>query len=412
MGHKVKLDFLTTVSPKYAREIIDSYVTPLGFESLSIKSCLGRVLASDLISPEDLPYFDRSLVDGYAMRSKDSQGASETNPLVLWKKGSVRVGELPKISVSEGECVYVSTGAYVPSGADSVIMQEFTREMGDVVEIMKPVYKGENIVRMGEDIKKGDIIFKKGKRITVHDIGIFAALGLTKIPVFKKPKVAIISTGDEIVSPDEKAGSGKIRDINGYLLDGLFTKLGGETVTPGIAKDEIEDVVNKLSLVKDCDIFCVSGGSSKGERDVIAKALEKSGGRILFHGVNIRPGKPFLFGLIWDKPFFGLPGHPLSCLIVTYRFVVPFFLKVAGCSETSPKTLKGVLITNVPSSQGIEEYVNVRIIPKGREIFVEPIFAKSAVISVLTFSCGYIVVDENREGYEKGEEVDVYFYES
>ncbi|MCX7856888.1 MAG: molybdopterin molybdotransferase MoeA [Deltaproteobacteria bacterium] len=411
MEHKKRFDFLSTVSPTYVEEVLNSYTPDAKVELVRIDDACGRVFAEDVLAPEDLPYFDRSLVDGYAVVSKNSQGASETNPVMLQKKGNVKVGMVPQISVEDGECVYVNTGAYIPPGADSVVMQEFTREMESVVEILKPVYRGENIIQRGEDVKNGQIVFKKGKVITPFDIGVCAALGITELIVFKKPTVGIMSTGDEIVSPFDNAKEGKVRDVNGYVLFTLFRRLGGQIYYVGIARDEIEDVKVKLSMLRDSDMFCVSGGSSKGERDLIIEAVKELGGDILFHGVNIKPGKPFFYGLLWGKPLFGLPGHPLSCIAVTYRFVLPVFFKMLGFESRVPKTLKGILTTNVPSTYGVEEYVNVIVKEVDDKIFVEPLFAKSATISILSQSSGYIVVDQDREGYEKEEEVRVFLYE-
>ncbi len=409
--HRKRLDFLTTISASRAREIIDSYEIELDSESVRIEESVGRVLAEDIFSPEDLPYFDRSLVDGYAVSFKDSIGASENNPIILTKKGTVRVGELPKLVLGRGECVYANTGALIPDGADSVVMQEFARETGDFVEILRPVYKGENVIFKGEDVKKGELVLTKGKRISPFDVGVLAALGVTELRVKKRPKVGIVSTGDEIIPPQEKADSGKVRDVNGYALISLFRKLGGETTYAGISTDNIEDLMEKLTLIKESDILIISGGSSKGERDMIVEAVKELGGDLFFHGVNIRPGKPFFFGLIWNRPIFGLPGHPLSCLIVAHRFVLPLFHKLAGEREKRSKSIYGILTTNVPSTYGVEEYVNVRVEVEGKNVFVHPVFAKSASVAVLTRSSGYLAVDESKEGHEKGEEVKVYLYE-
>lgn len=406
-----RLEFLTTISAKKAQEIINSYDVELGCEYLRLEEATGRILAEDLFSPEDFPYFDRSLVDGYAVSSKDTFGASETSPVMLQKKGNIKVGEFTDLVLNEGECAYVSTGAAIPKGADSVVMQEFSREIGDLVEILRPVHSGENVIRKGEDIEKKKHLFSKGRRISPFDIGILAALGLKEVPIIKKPRVGIISTGDEIIPPEFEAQNGKVRDVNGYVLIGLFQKLGGEPVYAGIAKDEIKEVTKKISSIRECDIFAISGGSSKGERDIIVEAIKELGGKVLFHGVNIKPGKPFFYGIVWEKPIFGLPGHPLSCIIVTHKFLLPLFFKIAGERERRLKTIRGVLTTNVPSAYGVEEYVNVKVRFEKDLVLVDPIFAKSATIYSLSNSSGYIIVNESREGYEEGEEVQVFLYE-
>jgi molybdopterin molybdotransferase len=179
----------------------------------------------------------------------------------------------------------------------------------------------------------------------------------------------------------------------------------------GIAKDDIDEVIAKLYLLKDSDLLIISGGSSKGERDLIVEAVKRIGGEILFHGVNIKPGKPFFYASVWGKPLFGLPGHPLSCAIILHRFVLPLFLKIVGCENQRPRKVLGELTNNVPSSYGVEEYVNVKVRNDGKRVLVDPLFAKSAAISVFSISSGYIVVDEAREGFEEGEEVEVFLYE-
>jgi len=411
MNSKKRLDFLSTVKSIEAQKIINSYQVEIEKEFVNLEDACGRILADDFFSPEDFPYFDRSLVDGYAILSKNSQGASETNPVMLYKKGNVKVGEVPEVSVREGECVYLSTGALIPEGADSVIMQEYAREAGTIVEVLRPVYRGENVMKKGEDIKKGELLFRRGRRISPFDAGTFAALGVTRIPVFRRPVVGVLSTGDEIILPGEKATHGKVRDINRYVIMSLFNRLGGIVKDSGIAKDDIDEVIAKLYLLKDSDLLIISGGSSKGERDLIVEAVKRVGGKILFHGVNIKPGKPFFYASVWGKPLFGLPGHPLSCAIILHRFVLPLFLKIVGCENQRPRKVLGELTNNVPSSYGVEEYVNVKVRNDGKRVLVDPLFAKSAAISVFSISSGYIVVDEAREGFEEGEEVEVFLYE-
>lgn len=411
MRPKETKDFLRTISASQAMDLILGYEVEIQTEVISIEDAIGRILGEDIISPENLPPFPRSLVDGYAVKSKDTYGASETNPVLLEKKGTLRVGEEPKVKLGEGECMYVSTGSFIPEGAESVIMQEFTREEKGFVEVLRPVHKGENVMKEGEDLKRGDLVLKEGQKINPIHLGILSSLGITNVKVKRKIQVGILSTGDEIVSPYDPLVVGKVRDINGYLLKGLFSSLGATTLHAGIAKDDGEDLKEKLTGLLNCDLICVSGGSSKGERDLIVDVIRDLDGKILFHGVSIRPGKPFFFAILGGKPLFGLPGHPLSMWMVAQRFVLPLFYKIQGRREKKPEFISGKLVANVPSSYGIEEYVNVKISLSGNEVLVEPVFAKSGMVSVLLFSNGYLVVDENLEGLEKGQNVKVFLFD-
>jgi len=406
----MKKEFLTSISPKNALDIIESFTLTPKTEKIHIEDALDRVLAEDIIAAEDIPPFSRSLVDGYAVIVNDIQGAKETNPSLLTVKGEVRVGEESFTSVENGKAVSISTGAMLPQNADGVVMEEYTRRLQDEIEVTRPVFKGENICFKGEDIKKGDRLKSLGDRLTAFDLGVCAALGISHMTVYKRPEIAIISSGDEIVDIEKTPPLGKIRDINRYTITSLLRKEGVHCNFLGIARDAIHDITTKLEAAKTYDMTLISGGSSKGERDFIVDAIEMLGGNILFHGVNIKPGKPVIFGTLWDKPIFGLPGHPVSCILVVIRFVMPLISKLKGETTTSVNKIKGVLATNVPSSYGIEEYVRVTVKYDGEVFTIHPLFAKSSVISSLSRASGYIVVPEGLEGYEKEEEVEVHLF--
>jgi molybdopterin molybdotransferase len=282
--------------------------------------------------------------------------------------------------------------------------------MPGAVEITRAVYQGENICHEGEDIQKGKIVLRKGKSITSFDMGILAALGVSKVPVYKRSEVAVISSGDEIVGIEETPPFGKVRDINRYTVSGLLKKEGVHVTFLGHAKDSVQQITEKLELAKDYDIILISGGSSKGERDFVTASIEKLGGEIIFHGINIKPGKPTIYGKLFGKPIFGLPGHPGSCVMVTMRFVLPLVRRLQGKMIYGERTVGGILTTNVPSSYGIEEYVRVTLEKTDESRLVTPIFSKSAVISSLAQADGYIIVPEGTEGLEKGEAVEVYFF--
>ena len=406
--YEMKREFLTSIPPDKALEIIESFQVTQGREIIHIEAALDRVLAEDIVSGEDIPSFSRSLVDGYAVKVKDTQGAKETNPSLLFVNGEVLVGEDSTVAVEDGKSISITTGAMLPENANGIIMEEHARRLHDEIEITRPVFRGENICFKGEDIKKGERLKVRGERLSPFDLGVCAALGISKIPVYKRPKIAIISSGDEIVDIDESPHAGTVRDINRYTVANLLKKEGAQCDFLGTAKDTIHDITAKLEAAREYEMILVSGGSSKGERDFIVDAIEKLGGKILFHGVNIKPGKPVIFGVLWDKPVFGLPGHPVSCIMVVIRFVLPLLMKLKGELQTGTRNIKGKLATNVPSSYGIEEYIMVTIKSTDEGYAISPLFAKSSVISSLAQAAGYIVVPEGLEGYEKGEEVEVH----
>ena len=405
------MEFLKSITAEKALEIIESFPVITATETIDIEDALDRILTEDIISNEDIPPFSRSLVDGFAIKVKDTHGAKETAPSFLYLQGEIKIGEVAEITLENGHCIYISTGAMVPQGADGVVMQEYTRRMGDAVEVTKTAYKGENIIFAGEDIKKGNKVLGKGKRLSPFDLGILSALGVSRVPVFKTPVVGLISSGDEIVTIYQTPELGKIRDINRYTISNMLKKEDSIVKFIGIVKDNIGDITEKLVSARECNMILVSGGSSKGERDFITASIEKLGGEIIFHGVNIKPGKPVIFAKLWGKPVFGLPGHPTSCIMVMVRFVLPLVRNLKGEYGHEEKWGSGMLTNNIPSTYGIEEYVRVTVKYTDGRYYITPIFAKSSVISSLSDAAGYVVIPEGREGYEKGEEVEVHWFE-
>ena len=335
------MEFLNAVRPGEALGIIKSFTLPERKRSrVSIDEALGRVLAEEVIASEDIPPFARSLVDGFAIRVKDVYGARETTPALLVAKGEVKIGQETTLRVSPGETVYVATGAMLPDGADGVVMQEQTRQTAHDVEVTKTVYKGENICFQGEDIRSGSTVLAPGRRLSPFDIGVLAALGITQVSVYAVPRIALISSGDEIVPVDLPLSPGKVRDINRYTISNLLASAGCAVHFVGIATDTLSDLKAKLQETKDFDLVILSGGSSKGQGDFATAAVEALGGRILFHGINVRPGKPTIFGSLSEKPVFGLPGHPVSCSLALLRFVFPIVTLLKG-EETSRHGQRG-----------------------------------------------------------------------
>lgn len=405
------MEFLKAITAQEALEMINAFPVSLHTEVSSLEDSLGRIVADDVVAQEDIPSFSRSLVDGFAIKVKDTQGAKETNPALLYYKGEIRIGEETKAVLEDGTCIYVSTGAMMPEGADGVVMQEYTRRMGDAVEITRTIHKGENIIFTAEDIRLGSIVLKQGKRLTPFDLGVLSALGMADIWVYKKLKIAIMSSGDEIIPIDQQPTPGQIRDINRYTVFNISKKALADTTFIGIARDNPEDIKELLRGAHESDMILVSGGSSKGERDYITASIEQLGGKILFHGINIKPGKPTIFATLWGKPVFGLPGHPVSCIMALTRFVMPLVKRLQGETRGGEKRTTGTLTTNIPSSYGIEEYVRVTVAYDKEGCKITPLFAKSSVISSLSQATGYIIVPEAKEGFEQGEEVEVYYFE-
>ena len=406
---KIKMEFLLAVTSKEAMSVIGSFsLPPKKTETVSITTAIGRILAEDIVATEDVPPFPRSLVDGFAVRVKDIYGARETTPSLLVTKGEVRVGEETSLAVASGEAIYVATGAMLPAGADGVVMQEQTRQTGRDLEVTKPVHKAENICFQGEDIRKGSQVMRRGMRVSPFSVGVLAALGVAQVPVYQVPTVALISSGNEIVPVDAGLRPGKVHDINGHTISGLVASRGASARFLGIAADTIEEITGKLETAREFDLILLSGGSSKGQSDVVTTAIERLGGEVLFHGINVKPGKPTIFARLWGKPVFGLPGHPVSCSLIAVRFVFPLLAALAGETNRTEHVLPGTLEINVPSTYGVEEYVRVKVARGERGYIVSPLFAKSAVISMLAEADGYIVVPEGKEGLEAGEEVEVY----
>ncbi len=404
------MEFLTSITPAEALSLIASVPTGLLREELvSLEKAAGRALAAEIAAGEDVPPFPRSLVDGYAVKAKDSYGAREGTPAFLRVVGEVSVGEAAEKQVGDGEAVYVATGAMMPEGADGVVMIEHSRQVDGAVEITHAVRRGENVCFKGEDVRNGQVILEKGRTISSFDAGVLAALGIVSVPVYERPLVGLISSGNEIVPVDAALEAGKVRDINGHTISNLLKKQGCRVRFGGIAKDTIDDISAKLLALRDCDALLLSGGSSKGQSDFVTAALERLGGKVLFHGISIKPGKPTIFGLLGEKPVFGLPGHPVSCAMVVLRFVRPLLARLKGeVFAPALRSLYGRLTTNVPSSYGIEEYVRVRVERvEGTMPLVTPIFAKSSVISTLSQADGYFVVPAGQEGIEAGVEVEV-----
>ncbi|MEN2986523.1 MAG: gephyrin-like molybdotransferase Glp [Thermodesulfovibrionaceae bacterium] len=380
-------------------------------ETVPIELAYGRVTYEDIIAPEDLPGFNRCTVDGFAVKSSDTFGAKETSPRYLTLKGEIPMGEPPCFSITSGETAAISTGGMLPEGADAVVMLEHVNVVSkDLVEILKAVSPGENIIFKDEDIKKGEIVISAGHRLKPHDIGALAGLGIKEIRVVKKPTVSIILTGDEIIPHTYPAMPGKVRDINSFILEGVLIHSGASALKMGIVKDdynEIKGLVNKAFEIS--DIVIITGGTSAGIRDLTAKIIDEIGTPgVLFHGVSIKPGKPIIGGVCGGKPVFGLPGHPVAVYICFELFVKPVIEKMLGLSDKNfKKTVKAILTKSISSQPGRQDFIRVYLEKKEGKILATPLLSKSGLIMSLVKADGILRIPASLLGFEEGEEVTV-----
>ncbi|NJE41681.1 gephyrin-like molybdotransferase Glp [Thermococcus sp. GR6] len=397
--------FLKVVPLEEALKVIDSFPLKPEIEEVSLEEALGRVLAEDVVSPIDVPPFDRATVDGYAIRAEDTFMASESEPVRLKVIGEINAGDTPTIELKPGESVYISTGAPLPKGADAVIQFEDVDREGDEVVIYKPAYPSLGVMKRGADIPKGSSLLEKGTRLGFKETALLSAVGFSKVRVFRKPKVAVISTGNEVILPGTELKYGQIYDINGRAIADAVRELGGEAIFLGIARDDRESL-RELILrgVECCDIVLLSGGASGGIRDLTSSIIEELG-EVKIHGIAIQPGKPTIIGLINGKPIFGLPGYPTSCLTNFTLLVAPLLRKLLG-RENEVRKVKKRLAHKVFSVKGRRQFLPVRI--EGEKAV--PILKGSGAVTSFIDADGFIEVPENVEILEAGEEVEVTFF--
>ena len=397
--------FLKVVPLERALEVIESFPLEPGVERVPLESALGRILAEDVVSPIDVPPFDRATVDGYAVRAEDTFMASESEPVKLKVVGEVNAGDFPDFELKPGESVYISTGAPLPKGADAVIQFEDVDREGEEVIIYKPAYPGLGVMKAGTDIPKGKPLLKRGTRLGFKETALLSAVGIAEVPVFRKPKVAVISTGNELVLPGEELKPGQIYDINGRAIADAVRELGGEAVFLGIARDNRESLKALIEKgVECCDIVILSGGASGGIRDLTSSIIEELG-EVKIHGIAIQPGKPTIIGLINGKPVCGLPGYPTSCLTNFTLLVAPLLRRLIG-RESEVRKVKKRLAHKVFSVKGRRQFLPVRI--EGEKAI--PILKGSGAVTSFVDADGFIEVPENVEILEAGEEVEVTFF--
>lgn len=398
------------ISLEDGMRILLECVTPISRqEEVGLLEATGRVLAEPVVAGMSVPPFPRAAMDGYAVIAEDTFGAGNFNPVRLSLIEVIHAADIAEREVGRGTCIQVATGSPIPRGADAVVQVEDTEleEPGqaDKVKIYKPVYPRQNVSPQGEDIQAGREILAAGTRLDPSKIGVLAALGLTRIPVFARPAVAVIPSGNEIVTPGDPLEPGKIYDINSYTLAALIQEAGGVPRLFPIMKDTLEDVRRTLRDALACDLTVLSGGSSVGERDVMVEAVE-SLGEVKFHGIAVKPGKPTLCGVIEGKLVLGMPGYPTSCLTNGYGLLVPLLRKVARLPELRTGGVQLPMSRRYTSTIGRHQYLPVRI--EGGEVV--PAFKESGAITSMADAEGYIEIPANVDLVEKGEPVQVKFF--
>lgn len=401
-------EFLNLMDPDEVKKIIDSLNMERKIERINLSDAYQRVLAEDVHALIDLPPFNRASMDGYAVQAQDTFGASEDNPIILNLIEKIRAGDSPSKEVQKGTCSEVGTGAPLPAGADAVVMVEVTDIQKDKVEIMEAVAPGTNRALQGSDIEKGQLLMEKGTLLTAAKIGALSAVGLKEIPVFAKPIVAVISTGNELIKPEEELKQGKLYDINSESISNAVKSCGCTPLASTIVKDDYDSIKNRINSYKDADVIITSGGTSAGAGDILRQVVEDMG-KILVHGISVKPGKPTLIGTLPDEGgnvvLFGLPGYPVSALMIFHGFVAPFLRGIAGVNEFMEKkesrSLK--LGRRYHSARGRSHFVLVKI----EDNIAHPILKDSGAITALADADGYFEVPKNVEIMEKGEKVKV-----
>jgi molybdenum cofactor synthesis domain-containing protein len=399
--------FSELISVAEAREIVGSTGTPLGRrDRVALGEAHRRVLAEDIVSPRDVPPFARAAMDGYAVRAEDTTGASRSRAATLRVKDTIYTGQTASDAVGAGECFEIATGAPIPPGADAVVMVEETdRDSDGTVRIFTSARTGQHIGRQGTDIQSGQTVLSRGDRLTASRLGTVAAMGYRDIDVFGTPRVAIASTGNEIVEPGRTLAPGQLYDVNRYTLASVVNEHGGLAAPRGVVPDTLDALDAALDDCLTDDLVILSGGTSVGERDLIVDAVSRRG-RVLFHGIAVKPGKPTLFGMIDDTPIFGLSGYPTSCLVNAYVLVVPLLRRLAHLPAYEPRRASLRLARPVTSVAGRRQFLTVRV----DDDLVHPTFKGSGDITSMAQADGYVEVPESVEILEEGATVEVVFF--
>lgn len=409
------MELLEVHTVREVKDVILQRFKPINeYIEVPIIDAVNMVLAQDILSKEDVPSFNRSTVDGYAVKASDTYGSTDSMPSFFKIIGEVEMGQLTYLEIGNGEAAYVPTGGMIPKGADAVIMIEDVKVIGELLNAFEQVRPRENVIFQGEDVKRDSLILDKGHRLRPQDLGGLAAIGVSTVLVYRKLKVGILSSGDEIVPPETKVlAAGQIRDINGVSISAAVQAFGGEFIYAGIVKDNFEQYLTSAkSLFTEVDFLILSGGSSMGEKDFTSKVMNKLGEPgVLVHGISIKPGKPTLLADCNGKPVLGLPGHPVSAYVLFDLFGTMIMNQLRGEEAYDyPKHLKAKIARNVPSQVGRTDYIRVKLELRDNELYANPVFGKSGLITNLVKSDGVVEISEFKDGVAEGELVNVTLY--
>jgi len=442
-------EFLKLFPPDYARNLLfENLAAPLGgSESIQTLHALGRIAAEDICAPHPLPEFARSSMDGYAVRARDTFGASDSLPVYLTLAGEVPMGRVAGLALQPGECALIHTGGMLPDGADAVVMLEHTQFIADSkdsrssaggvsaeirkgaaaheIEILRAVAGGENVIRIGEDVARSQLVVPRGSMLRPAEIGGLMALGIVELRVATKVRVSLVATGDEVVAAEQRPSPGQVRDVNTYSLSALIEKSGGVAVSCGIIPDDFDALrATARSALADSDVLIITAGSSASTRDMTAAVISTLGAPgVLVHGISIRPGKPTILGACNGKAVIGLPGNPVSALVNGYLLVVPVIERLLGALPRPRPSVLARLTVNLPSQAGREDWWPVRLgtdtigttqhrkeesTGYGAKYQAEPIFSKSNLIFSLAAADGLLRIPADATGLEAGQVVEVY----
>jgi len=392
-------------------EALSTFLKELRLERLAsvqvpLHKALGRVLAEDAVAEIDLPPFDRSAVDGYALRAKDTFEASQINPKVLKLTKENRI--------DEREAKQIWTGSPLPRGADAVVMLEHTKRVRGGIQVWSAVTPSHNVSMMGEDVKRGEVAVKEGTRLSPHHLGLLAALGRTHVSVVEKPRVAILSTGSELVELGCKPKPAQVVDVNRLILSGLCVELGADLLNLGIAKDDLNEIKAKIREgIDKADVVLTTGGTSVGYADLVPTAINQiAAPGVIVHGIAMRPAMPTALAILYGKPLIALSGNPVAAMIGFEVFARPLILKLLGIKSEPRPMLKARLTRRVPSVLGRRVFLRVHAFERESEFFAEPVRTKGAgVLTTMTKANGYVIIPEDREGFAEGEPVTVHLFD-
>ncbi len=408
------MELFNVLTVQQARDTLTGYLHPRQEETVSLLDSINRILSRDITALEEVPGFDRSTMDGYAVRARDTFGATESLPAYVNTAGEVIMGQEALGAVGNGQAWAIPTGGMLPAGADAVVMVEYTEELdANTIGITKPAAPGDNLVRRGEDVAAGTVVLTAGHRLRPQDLGLLAAVGVTQVPVLVPLKVGILSTGNELVEPTGLVPPGKVRDINSYTLYGQVLRSGGIPRLYGIVEDHFATLRDAMiQALAENDMVLVSGGSSVGARDVTAQVIDTLGKPgVLFHGMAVKPGKPSIGAVVNEKFVFGLPGHPVSAMVVFDLLARPLLESMNPSRTPGRFPLRAVITRNIRSATGRDDFL--RVVLRRQEdgtVLADPVLGKSGLITTMVKADGVAHLPSAKEGVEAGEWVDVWLF--